>query len=282
MLTRIITGAVALIIFVPVLFFSHTIIFDIVIALLSLFGTIELLKCMNIVKREKYIIVLSSCVVACVIPLIIRYVRTEVMFLILAAYLFFLLYTSVFARRHVSTSDIALSFFATVYVTIAFASILIARNLEYGEIIYLMIFVGAWSTDTFAYFTGRLLGRNGKHKLMPDVSPKKTVEGAIGGVVFCSLAFVLVGFIVSVTYRFDAEPNYILLAIAGIIVSIVAQLGDLSASAIKRNYNADDFGAIFPGHGGILDRFDSVMGVAPMIMIIGTLMSEFEGYGFFM
>jgi phosphatidate cytidylyltransferase len=122
----------------------------------------------------------------------------------------------------------------------------------------------------------------GGHKLMPEVSPKKTKEGAAGGIVFCSLAFVLYGFIVSSMHRFEAEPNYLLLAAAGILVSVMAQLGDLSASAIKRNYGADDFGTVFPGHGGILDRFDSVMGVAPVIMIIGALFTElFEEYGLF-
>jgi len=276
MLTRIITGVVALIIFVPVLFFSHTVIFDITIALISLLGTLELLKCVGLAK--KYLICAPSCTVAFIVPLLIRYVRHEAIVLIVVTYLFYLIYASVFARKNISTSDIALSFFATVYVTIAFTSILIARNLEYGDIIYLMIFVGAWITDTFAYFTGRLFGR---HKLMPDISPKKTIEGAVGGVIFCSLAFILFGFIIAKMQRFDAEPYYRILAVAGIFTSVIAILGDLAGSAIKRNYNVKDFGAIFPGHGGILDRFDSVMAVAPVIMIIGASLTIFEEYGLF-
>ena len=281
MLTRVITGAVALIIFVPVLFFSHLIIFDIVIGLLSLFGTLELLKCVGLAK--KYLICAPSCAVAFLVPVMIRYARQEAVVLVVVAYLFYLLYASVFARKHISTSDIALSFFAAVYVTIAFTSILVTRNLEHGNVIYIMIFVGAWSSDTFAYFTGRLLGGRvfGGRKLMPDISPNKTIEGAIGGVAFCSLSFVLFGLIISVMYRFDAEPYYLILAAAGVFTSVVAQLGDLSASAIKRNYGLDDFGAVFPGHGGILDRFDSVMAVAPVIMIIGALFTIFEEYGLF-
>ena len=276
MLTRIITGAVALVIFIPALFFSHTIIFDIIIALISLFGTLELLKCVGLAK--KYLIVAPSCAVAFIVPLLIRYIRHEAIVLIVVAYLFYLLYASVFARKNISTSDIALSFFATVYVTIAFTSILVARNLEHGDIIYLMIFIGAWITDTFAYFTGRFFGR---HKLMPNISPKKTVEGAIGGVVFCSLSFVLYGFIISAMQRFDAEPYYIILAVAGVFTAVIAIFGDLLASAIKRNYNVKDFGTVFPGHGGILDRFDSVMAVAPIIMIIGASLTYFEEYGLF-
>lgn len=274
---RIITGAVALLIFVPILFFSGTIIFDITIALISFMGTVEFLRCTKI--ADKYVISVPSCIVAVIVPLLIRYIRKEAVVLIVIAYLFYLLYASVFARKNVSTSDIALSFFATIYVTIAFTSILITRNLEYGEIVYLMIFIGAWSTDTFAYFTGRLFGR---HKLMPSISPNKTIEGAVGGVIFCSLAFVLFGFIIASMNQFEAEPNYILLASAGIFTAVVAILGDLSGSAIKRNYDVKDFGTIFPGHGGILDRFDSVMAVAPMIMIIGALLTKFEEYGLFM
>ncbi|MCL2099872.1 MAG: phosphatidate cytidylyltransferase [Oscillospiraceae bacterium] len=276
MLKRIITGIVALIIFIPVLFFSHTVIFDITIAALSLLGTLEFLKCVKI--ADKYLLCIPSCTVAFLVPLLYRNVIKEIIIIIVIVYLFCLLYASVFVRKYISTNDVALSFFSAVYVTVSFTSILIVRALEYGEIIYLMIFIGAWSTDTFAYFTGRLLG---KHKLMPDISPNKTIEGTLGGVVFCSLSFVLFGFIISVLNRFDAEPYYILLAAAGVFTSIVAQLGDLSASAVKRNYGADDFGAVFPGHGGILDRFDSVMAVAPIIMIIGALFTSFEEYGLF-
>jgi len=276
MVVRIITGAVALVIFVPVLFFSHTVVFDLAIAFLSVMGTVELLRCMNV--ANKYIITVPSVFVACFIPLLYRYVITEVIVLIVVGYLFYLLYAAVFTRKHTSANDIALCFFATVYVTISFTSILITRSLEYGEILYLMIFIGAWSSDTFAYFVGNLFGR---HKLIPDVSANKTIEGSVGGIVFCALAFMLYGFIIGRLNRFDAEPYYIILACAGVVTSVIAQLGDLSASAIKRNYGVKDYGSIFPGHGGILDRFDSVMAVAPVIMIIASVFLKSEQYGLF-
>ena len=276
MLTRIITAAVALIIFVPVLFFSHTIVFDITIAILSGMGTVELMRCMKLLR--KYIISVPSIFVSCLIPLLFRYIIKEAIMLIVIGYLFYLLYAAIFARKQTSTNDIALAFFAALYVTISFTSILITRSLEHGEIIYLMIFIGAWSSDTFAYFTGRLLGR---HKLIPEVSAKKTIEGSVGGIVFCALAFMLYGFIIARLKRFTAEPDYLILACAGVVTSVIAQLGDLSASQIKRNYGAKDFGTIFPGHGGILDRFDSVMAVAPVIMIITSIFLKFEQYGLF-
>jgi len=276
MMTRILTAAVALAIFIPALIFSHTLFFDIFIAAGSFIGTIELLKCVGVM--DKHTISAPSMFVSFIVPLLFRYVSNETIMLIVIAYLFYLLYAAVFARKENSTNDIALCFFATVFVTICFTSIIITRTLPYGDILYLMIFIGAWSTDTFAYFTGKIFG---KHKLLPDISPKKTIEGAIGGIIFCSLSFMLYGFIIARLNRFDAEPNYILLACAGVATSVIAQLGDLSASAIKRNYGIKDFGTIFPGHGGILDRCDSVMAVAPVITIIGAIFLKFSGYGLF-
>jgi phosphatidate cytidylyltransferase len=118
--------------------------------------------------------------------------------------------------------------------------------------------VGAWVTDAMAYFTGRFLG---KHKLAPDVSPKKTIEGSIGGTVFCAIAFVLMGLVVKALVK-DSSPNYIYLAISGLVIAVVSQAGDLIMSVIKRHYNIKDFGNLFPGHGGMLDRMDSVFSVA--------------------
>jgi len=277
MLTRITTAVIALLLFIPALFLSHTVFFDIFIAAGSFVGTIELLRCVGVMK--KYAVSAPSMLVSFLVPVLFRYVSNEAITLIVIAYLFYLLYAAVFARKQNTTNDIALCFFATVFVTISFTSIIIARELPHGNIIYLMIFIGAWSTDTFSYFAGRLFGR---HKLIPDVSPNKTVEGAIGGVAFCSLAFVLYGFVIARINNIKAEPDYLLLALAGVATAVVAILGDLSMSAIKRNYGIKDFGVIFPGHGGILDRCDSVMAVAPVIMIIGAILLKFEKYGLFM
>ena len=276
MLTRIITAIVALAVFVPALIFSDTVFFDIFIAAGSFVGTIELLRCVGTMKKGA--IAAPSMLVAFLVPLLFRYVSNEAIVLIVIAYLFYLLYASVFDRKHNSTGDIALCFFSTVFVTISFTSIVITRQLPHGEILYLMIFIGAWSTDTFSYFTGKLFGR---HKFMPTISPNKTIEGAAGGVVFCSLSFVLYGYIIARINNIAAEPNYIVLALAGVATAAIAILGDLSMSAIKRNYNIKDFGSIFPGHGGILDRCDSVMAVAPIIMIISAILLKFEHYGLF-
>ena len=120
-----------------------------------------------------------------------------------------------------------------------------------------------------------LFGKGGKHKLIPDVSPKKTVEGSIGGIVFCILFLTLFGFIVDLLNP-ALEANLLIFALAGLFVSVVAQVGDLSMSVIKRTYGIKDYGKLFPGHGGILDRFDSVLAVSVVLLVFTMFFSFFN------
>jgi phosphatidate cytidylyltransferase len=127
-----------------------------------------------------------------------------------------------------------------------------------GRVRMMLPFVIAFSSDTGAYFAGTFLG---KHKLVPHISPKKTVEGAVGGVTAGALSALLFGLILRAA-GFGA--NLLSLAVFGIIGSVVAQLGDLTFSAFKRQYSIKDYGNILPGHGGVLDRFDSIYYLAPL------------------
>lgn len=149
----------------------------------------------------------------------------------------------------------------TCYIIIGFLSIILLRKWpETGQYLYLLIFIGAWMTDTGAYFVGVLFG---KHKLIPAVSPKKTVEGAVGGVFGCVIGYAVYGLILDKC--FSVSVNYIALLILAVVIAVVSQLGDLIASYIKREQGIKDFGFIFPGHGGVMDRFDSIIAVAPVI-----------------
>ena len=141
-----------------------------------------------------------------------------------------------------------------------------------GNYVYLICFIGAWVTDTFAYFSGYLFG---KHKLIPDVSPKKTVEGSIGGTLFCILAMIGYGWLVQLISGGAVSANYLVLGISGLFIAVVAQVGDLLMSAIKRTYGIKDYGKLFPGHGGVLDRFDSVMAVAVVLAVISSITNLF-------
>lgn len=161
--------------------------------------------------------------------------------------------------------DILSNAFLTMYVVLSMGCIWVAKK-SFGTIGMLLPFICAWSCDTFAYFTGRFLG---KHKLIPHVSPNKTVEGSIGGIVgamvICFLYFVILKN--AMTIVGTQWDNLLLQGIVyGAIGGALSQLGDLVASAIKRDTGIKDFGSIFPGHGGFVDRFDSVMYIAPIML----------------
>ena len=134
-----------------------------------------------------------------------------------------------------------------------------------------LAFMIAWATDTFAFATGKLFG---KHKLIPEISPKKTVEGAIGGIVFATLAFLLYGF--GVELFTDLTANYLVLAISGAILAVISQIGDLIASLIKREHGVKDYSNLLPGHGGIMDRFDSILAVSTPLIFISLLFKLFS------
>ena len=139
-----------------------------------------------------------------------------------------------------------------------------------GAALLFVALIGAWATDIFAYLVGVTVG---KHKLCPAISPKKTVEGSIGGPVFCLLGFVLYGFIMQKCC--DLSPHYLMLAIAGAAVALVSQMGDLTASLLKREHNVKDYGRIMPGHGGVMDRFDSIIAVSIFLLLWRALPQTF-------
>ena len=150
----------------------------------------------------------------------------------------------------------------SLYIIGACSSVVMIREAMGGEYYWYFIFIGAWVTDTFAYFKGMLFG---KHKLIPAVSPKKTVEGAIGGTIVCIAFFVGYGALINHLTQYDI--SLALMAVAGLISALVSMIGDLSMSVIKRKHGIKDYGTIFPGHGGVLDRFDSILAVAVVMAI---------------
>lgn len=172
-----------------------------------------------------------------------------------------ILFTVLITRHNAYTfTDISKFFMITILVSLLFSHAAWTRQTENGLWNTFAIFVGAWITDSCAYFAGRAFG---KHKLAPVISPKKTIEGSIGGIAGTAAIMCLYGFFVG---KFSScTPNYIPLLVLGLLCGVVSQLGDLSASAIKREYAIKDYGNIMPGHGGIMDRFDSVLFVAPLV-----------------
>ena len=269
MFKRILTGVIAFcFVLVPILFFADTVVLPIAVAVFSLIATYELLHCVGLHKNMWVSIPLY--LVSAALPFGVRMMTVVTVFalpLSLCVILLYLLAAAVFSHGKADIQDVSTAFMLWLYTLLGFFGLIMVHDhIRGGEYLYLLAFLGAWVTDIFAYFTGMLLGR---HKLIPDVSPKKTVEGAIGGVVFCTLAFVGYGLIYNNFWVADGGKTIPLaaMAIVGFLVSIVSQVGDLSLSLLKRKYGIKDFGKLFPGHGGVLDRFDSVLAVSIMLTV---------------
>lgn len=275
MLKRVLTAIIALAAFVPILIFSGTTvgryIFIGLIFILNAFAMIEATKCVGLGKKFWINIPVYVFSAASLIAMVFFGNEQWLSQYGLAAFLtftFIILAISMLSRGIVRISQTAELLVLAFYITIGFASIVLIKDSTetYGNHLYLLVFLGAWLTDTGAYFVGRLLG---KHKLLPTVSPKKTVEGAIGGLVFCVATFVVFGIIVSSIN--SLKINWLALIIAGVVTSILSQFGDLIMSYLKREHGIKDFSTILPGHGGILDRFDSAIPVSIFLYILNVV-----------
>lgn len=179
-----------------------------------------------------------------------------------------IMFSYVCSFKTVKASQAAFTFLGIYYVAIPLSFLYQIRMIEkYGIYLFILLFVCSWIADTFAYFTGVAIG---KHKLVPHLSPKKSVEGAIGGIVGAAVIGLVYGLILHHFTGIRAGLPFTIISAVGAFISI---FGDLAASGIKRNYDIKDYGNLIPGHGGILDRFDSMIFVAPIIYIGAMLLA---------
>ena len=277
MKTRIITAVVGMCLLAVVLAFFDTVLFDLVLALICLIGMHEVYSAMGFGRKQWYLF-------AAAVPytlLIMLSTRAAVAALILPASFLVVLYYNICLIVNHGTLDFGrlagFVYFGGVILFCFYSLIYLKRQLPVDVFSYdavyfiLLILCFAWGGDTSAYFAGRAFGR---HKLAPVVSPHKTVEGAIGGVIGSMLAGVLVTFVYGLLsgrlhmFTVNITPRHYLIILGlGAVASVLGILGDLFASAVKRQVGIKDYGTIFPGHGGILDRFDSVMFIAPFVSI---------------
>lgn len=172
----------------------------------------------------------------------------------------------VFAYPKYHASQMTAAFFGIFYVAVMLSYIYQARMMPKGSYIVWLIFLCSWGCDTCAYCVGVRFGR---HKMSPILSPKKSVEGAIGGLAGTFLLTLLYGYIVCAQMGITKMQVWMLAAIS-VAGGMISMIGDLAASAIKRNYEVKDYGTLIPGHGGILDRFDSVIFTAPVIYYLAA------------
>ena len=164
-----------------------------------------------------------------------------------------------------SANQLFSTIFGIFYIPVMISFIFKTREtIAFGQWLAWMVYVSSWGSDTCAYAVGRLFG---KHKLAPDLSPKKSVEGSVGGIIGSALIGVIFGLIMS-NFTGKSENLIIIFAVIGGLGSVISQIGDLAASGIKRNYDIKDYGHLIPGHGGILDRYDSIIITAPIVYFL--------------
>ena len=263
---RVITAVIAILILIPFLIFSDTAAFVFLACLLSVLSAYELLGCVG--YRRKLYVTVPTYILAVSVSCCTRFGDSDnptfisIVFFQYFIYIVLLFTIAVFSKGKVKFENVSVLIVMMIYATFGFSALVRLRDLPHGKLLYLMALLMPWVSDTFAYFSGRFFGR---HKLIPEVSPKKTVEGAIGAIVGSRAVTVVYG-IVCASF-FDLSVNLFLLAVVGILISIVAQCGDLIASMVKRSYGIKDYGWILPGHGGILDRFDSIIATSSLVYI---------------
>lgn len=290
MLTRIISGAVGVLILAVVLYFHNTIVLPIAVAVIIAVMLYELLRA---VKMHKCVpVLIASEVCGIVTPFISNAVKTcyndymggvklspdsmpseifsviQFSLTLLCAFVIFVTWLKKY--KEIRYEQIFFVLAIMVLVPQAMSTMVSINNFDDEEGLFLLIMglCGAWIADTGAYFTGVALG---KHKLCPEISPKKTIEGFIGGILTTGIVYAVAFYI-----RSNSNVRFALIAfIMGVVCAVIGTVGDLSASMVKRQIGFKDYGNIMPGHGGLMDRFDSVLFVLPtfyaFIVIISVI-----------
>ena len=281
MKTRIITALVGIVVLILVLFTFDTIVFNLVVAGISLLAMHEVYAALGFERTDWPLYAVLVPYTLIVMLSTYQHIRALVM---VASFLVVLFYSIYLVVRNgvVSYQKVSGLLLFSGIIMFCFYSLIFLKKLlpvdRYGYdavFFILLILCFAWGGDTCAYFAGRAFG---KHKLCPVVSPKKTVEGAIGGV----LGTMVFGVAATLIYSAAADrmeiftqsnigvSMFVVIALLGIVAAVLGIYGDLFASVVKRQCGIKDYGIIFPGHGGILDRFDSVMFIAPFVTMVIT------------
>lgn len=258
--TRLLSGIVLVLIALLTIISGGDILFTVTL-IISLIGLTEIYKIKNI---QKNLLGITGYVAVICYYMILRTNSKEYMMYFIMAFLIVLMFEYVFTFPKYRTEEVMTAFFGLFYVAIMLSYIYQTRLLENGAYIVWLIFICSWGCDTCAYCVGMLIG---KHKMAPKLSPKKSIEGGIGGIVGAALLGVIYAYVVG-TFTADKQGLMAGYAIICAVGAMIAQVGDLAASAIKRNHDIKDYGKLIPGHGGILDRFDSVIFTAPVIYFL--------------
>ncbi len=275
---RVITALIFGIIFIGALLLMNTVIFPVFVAVLSVMAVYEIEKA---VRLSNKLIISASLVISAAIPFVTHFGIKINTAAFMCIYVVMMLIFMLVLYEKTKFEQAVIAIFSSVCVPFSFSLMIIFRDAHKhfsgftpkdGVYLLILAFCASWATDIFAYFVGSKLG---KHKLCPKISPKKSVEGAIGGVVGAALVNVLILFIFrKCVFEQASLISYPAVAVLSVVLSVVSMFGDLAASTIKRNFGIKDFGKLLPGHGGIMDRFDSALFVMPVLYAAVSLMNN--------
>ena len=273
MIKRIIVAVVGLPLVFLILFYFPPIVLSIGISIVCALIVYELLHAVMSFKGNVRLFIYTM-ISAASIPLGIffglSYIVIPIAFLALLSLAFLEAIIRFGTDRHYPISHILLAFFAGLLIPYLISTLVVLRVMPHGRFLVLVPVICAFATDGGAYFVGVLFG---KHKAFPQVSPNKTVEGCVGGIVFGTLALMIFGIVINLTSL--NFVNFWALLAYGLVGSVICQLGDLAFSLTKREFKIKDFGSFLPGHGGALDRFDSMIFTAPAIYLLVLLLPFF-------
>ncbi len=261
---RILSGAILAFFFAAIVVFNQSfpLALNIVVALISVAAVVELLKALGLAR--KWFLAGPAMLTAAAVP----FCDQDVGFLVYCVFTLLVFSAMIVYHEETTFKEVGVLYSMVVLIPSALQTLVFLRGLSnnHGMFYVLIAVLSAWVADIGAYFAGTFFG---KHKLCPTISPKKTVEGLIGGIVVDIVVMLLCGMFFSyVYYQGKIGPNYLVLFLIGLFGSILSVLGDLSFSIIKRSCHIKDFGQVIPGHGGILDRFDSVIFTAPFVYLL--------------
>ena len=254
--TRLISGIILVIVLIATVGTGGNVLFGL-LAVVSLIGLTELYK---VIEVQNKLLGFAGYLATVAYYVLLYTGNLQYMTLFTIVFLVLVMAVYVFTFPNYRSEQVMTVFFGVFYVAVMLSYIYQTRMLEDGGIVVWLIFLSSLGCDTCAYCAGMLLG---KHKMAPKLSPKKSVEGGIGGVLGAALLGVL--FALAVNQWAGAQARVLEYAIICGVGGMISQVGDLAASAIKRNHEIKDYGKLIPGHGGILDRFDSVIFTAPII-----------------
>lgn len=269
---RVLTTVIGLPIVVAVILVSNTYIIDAILTVVALIAMHEYIKCCSSkdAKIIKWVSYISTFIIA-IVHVVPTVILTKILMLSIPILLMILFAHVIVTDQKITYTDVAYTLLGILYVTgsILFVSLtygIMQNGVQMGKIYIWYIMLAAWGTDIFAYLTGKYFG---KHRFS-SVSPKKTIEGCVGGTLAAVIICLLYTY--GINTFLNLNINMINIGIASVILSIAGQIGDFAASVIKRNFEVKDYGNLFPGHGGMLDRIDSMMLIAPVAFAIFGLL----------